>query len=65
MEISPDFKTLVLRLSERGVTCKLAGGCVRDYLLGRPHHDFDVAFSGATSSDLVAIFREFDLEHNS
>lgn len=38
---------LVDRLREAGFTALLAGGCVRDRLLGRPVKDYDVATSAA------------------
>jgi tRNA nucleotidyltransferase/poly(A) polymerase len=42
-------------LQARGYRAYLVGGCVRDYLLGTPPTDFDVATS-ATPDELLAIY---------
>lgn len=47
---------VVVRLRERGFTGYLAGGCVRDELLGEPPKDFDVA-TDARPGDIRAAFR--------
>jgi tRNA nucleotidyltransferase (CCA-adding enzyme) len=36
-------RTVLETLTEAGFEAYLVGGCVRDFLLGRPVHDFDVA----------------------
>ena len=43
------------RLQEQGYEAYLAGGCVRDLLLGRTPHDYDVATS-ATPDVVLAMF---------
>jgi len=43
------------RLREAGHEALLAGGCVRDLLLGRPPHDYDVA-TAATPDEVLALW---------
>lgn len=47
--------TVVQALRDGGFSALLAGGCIRDMLLGRPAADFDVATS-ATPDQVVALF---------
>jgi len=47
---------IIKRLSRDGFQALLAGGCVRDMLLGRRAHDFDVA-TDAEPADVVKIFK--------
>lgn len=46
---------IVERLREQGFCALLAGGCVRDMLLGRQPNDYDVA-TDARPEDVVALF---------
>jgi poly(A) polymerase len=46
---------LAKRLSDAGHTAYFAGGCVRDELLGRQPHDYDIATS-ATPDQVLALF---------
>src|SRR5690554_6233383 len=48
---------VVGRLREAGFEALLAGGCVRDMLLGEPSSDYDVATS-ATPDQIAGIFRK-------
>lgn len=48
-------ESVVRRLRAAGHEALLAGGCVRDLLLGRPPHDYDVATS-ARPDDVLALF---------
>jgi len=47
---------IIKRLRRQGHQALLAGGCVRDKLLGRPASDYDVATS-AVPDEVVALFR--------
>jgi len=47
---------VVQQLQDRGFVALFAGGCVRDMLMGRDPHDFDVATS-ATPEDVTGLFR--------
>ena len=47
---------IIKRLSRDGFQALLAGGCVRDMLLGRPASDYDVA-TNAQPGDVIRIFR--------
>ena len=58
MPVSPQFATaiqIVLTLRGKGYEAYFAGGCVRDLLLGREPHDYDVA-SSATPDVILANF---------
>jgi tRNA nucleotidyltransferase/poly(A) polymerase len=55
-EVLPEgAKAILRRLREAGHEALLAGGCVRDVLLGRRPHDFDVATS-ARPEQVMALF---------
>lgn len=41
----PHVKFLLSTLSDHGIDARIVGGAVRDYLLGRPLHDMDIAVS--------------------
>ena len=45
MSIPKYVSDVLNRLEENGFSAYVVGGCVRDYLLGRPINDFDVATS--------------------
>lgn len=47
---------IIQRLQEHGFQALLAGGCVRDMLLGRPAKDYDVA-TDAQPADVIGLFR--------
>jgi poly(A) polymerase len=47
---------IIGRLQEHGFRALLAGGCVRDMLLGRPAKDYDVA-TDARPADVIRLFR--------
>ncbi len=47
---------VIRRLQEHGYEALLAGGCVRDMLLGRPAKDYDVATS-APPAEVMRLFR--------
>jgi len=54
----PDYVNTVLKLlTENGYTAHLVGGCVRDAIMGRPVHDWDVATS-ASPSTTAKLFKE-------
>jgi poly(A) polymerase len=47
---------IVRQLQEGGFEALLAGGCVRDMLLGRPAKDYDVA-TNARPEEVIRLFR--------
>jgi poly(A) polymerase len=53
--IAADALAVIDRLQSRGFVAYLAGGCVRDGLLGRPPKDFDVA-TDATPESVREVF---------
>lgn len=50
-------RTILSRLEEAGFKARLAGGCVRDRLLGKTPKDFDVA-TDATPEEVTRVFRK-------
>ena len=54
--ISPRALTVLYRLQDKGFTAYLAGGCVRDLLLGKEPKDFDVV-TDATPNQVKRAFR--------
>jgi tRNA nucleotidyltransferase (CCA-adding enzyme) len=58
MAVIPDYVSAVLHtLEEVGYQAYLVGGCLRDILLGRVIHDWDVATT-ARGADVVSLFRK-------
>lgn len=55
MNLPPSILSLVRRLREAGHEALLAGGCVRDHLLGLPSKDFDIATS-ASPAEVASLF---------
>ncbi len=47
---------IIRQLQQHGFQALLAGGCVRDMLLGRPAKDYDVA-TNALPADVIRLFR--------
>lgn len=54
-QIPPDVLALCRRLHDAGQQAHLVGGGIRDMLIGRPPHDFDVATS-AKPDDVMKLF---------
>lgn len=66
MKIPPFVRMILKRLREAGHDAYIVGGAVRDYLLGRPVTDWDVATS-APAGEIESIFadiRRFSLGHD-
>jgi len=64
MPVTPNFATavhIVLALRDRGYKAYLAGGCVRDLLLGWEPHDYDVATSATPDVILASFPRTFNV----
>ena len=55
ISLPQNVAAVIARLEERGCEAYAVGGCVRDSLLGREIHDWDVA-SSATASQLRECF---------
>jgi tRNA nucleotidyltransferase (CCA-adding enzyme) len=51
----PDVERIILKLGKEGFQVVLAGGCVRDALIGRPINDFDIA-TDATPDQVESLF---------
>ncbi len=56
MNITKDVLYILNRLDEEGFEGYIVGGCVRDSLMGKLPHDYDVA-TNALPSDIKRIFR--------
>ena len=54
-EIEPIARSIAQRLQQHGHTAYYAGGCVRDPLLGKTPHDYDIATS-ARPGEVQALF---------
>ena len=57
LSLSPGAAEVIRRLERAGFEAYAVGGCVRDSLMGRLPHDFDVAAS-ATPDEVIAIFSQ-------
>ena len=51
-------KKLINILQENGYEAYLVGGCVRDMIIGRKIHDYDICTS-ATPNDMLKVFKNF------
>ena len=59
MFVIPDYVKIVLdKLNNAGYGAYLAGGSVRDYLMGKTPSDYDIA-SSAFPEETKAVFRGF------
>lgn len=60
----PEYVSDVINLLEKnGFSAYIVGGCVRDYLLGRAIHDFDIA-SSALPEEMLEIFCNYKTVKN-
>lgn len=55
MPISKDIKQIFDTLSKNGYEAYLVGGCVRDFLLGKEPHDYDIT-TNATPEQVKSLF---------
>jgi len=55
MPISKDIKQIFDTLSQNGYEAYLVGGCVRDFLLGKEPHDYDIT-TNATPEQVKSLF---------
>lgn len=55
MILPTEIETVLVRLEQAGYEAWLVGGCVRDTLMGRPIHDWDIATS-ALPEQTMALF---------
>lgn len=63
MNIPEYVYNVINRLEENGFSAYIVGGCVRDYLLGREIHDFDIA-SSALPEEMLEIFKDYKTVEN-
>ncbi len=57
INIPPDANYLIHTLQNHGHSAYVVGGCVRDSILGRNPHDWDICTS-ATPSEMLEIFKD-------
>ena len=58
INIPADANELIHTLQNNGHSAYIVGGCVRDSILGRIPHDWDIGTS-ATPSEMLDIFKEY------
>ena len=58
--IPDDVKIIINKLNNVGFKAYMAGGCVRDSLMGRIPHDYDVT-TNAKPNDMLEIFKDFKI----
>lgn len=58
ISLPPAVLLLIERLEKEGFSAHAVGGCVRDSLLGRPVHDWDMTTS-ATPEEMKGVFADF------
>lgn len=58
MELPKAIKKVMSVMHENGFECYIVGGCVRDYLMGKEPHDFDVT-TNALPEETKKCFSEF------
>ena len=57
INIPADANELIHTLQNNGHSAYIVGGCVRDSILGRTPHDYDICTS-ATPSEMLEIFKD-------
>ncbi len=57
IDIPNDAKEIIHTLQKNGYEAYVVGGCVRDSVIGRPVHDWDICTS-ATPSEMLEIFKD-------
>ena len=58
--IPADVSLMLSRLNESGFEAYVVGGCVRDSLLGRTPHDWDIC-TNATPDEVKRVFKDYDI----
>ncbi|HET9314019.1 MAG TPA: hypothetical protein VFQ51_00455, partial [Vicinamibacteria bacterium] len=58
MDLPPGLRRLMERLREAGGRPYIVGGAVRDFLLGRPVHEYDVEVFGLPADRLRAVLEQ-------
>lgn len=57
IEIPSGANEIIHTLQDNGYEAFLVGGCVRDSILGRPIHDYDITTS-ATPNEMMEVFKD-------
>ena len=58
INIPENANKLIHRLQDNGYSAYIVGGCVRDSILGKTPHDWDIGTS-ATPEAMLIIFKDF------
>lgn len=60
MKMSDDAEKIISKLENSGFEAYFVGGCVRDKLIGRPVHDYDIT-TNALPEQIMNVFKDFHL----
>lgn len=60
MKIPKSVQEIMNCLNNHGYQCYLVGGCVRDHLLKRPIHDYDLT-TNALPTTILSLFQDYSL----
>lgn len=60
MKMSDDAEKIITKLENSGFEAYFVGGCVRDKLMGRPVHDYDIT-TNALPEQIMNVFKDFHL----
>ncbi len=63
LDINKKAQFIIETLKKNGYKAYLVGGCVRDYLMGKEPHDFDIT-TNALPSETKKVFSDFNLITN-
>lgn len=58
--IPEDVQNMLDELQKNGFSAYIVGGCVRDSILGKIPHDYDICTS-AKPNDMLSVFKEYDI----
>ncbi|NLN55232.1 MAG: CCA tRNA nucleotidyltransferase [Clostridiales bacterium] len=60
IKIPENLLTVIQKLAEKGFSAYLVGGCVRDFLLGKAPHDWDIC-TDALPEEVISCFRDYSV----
>lgn len=60
IQVPKDVQNMIEQLENKGYTAYIVGGCVRDAIMGKPPHDYDICTS-ATPDEMKEVFKEYDV----
>lgn len=60
IQVPRDVQNMIEQLENKGYTAYIVGGCVRDAIMGKSPHDYDICTS-ATPDEMKEVFKEYDV----